>query len=1262
MHQDIQFNLAIRKILFIFLMLLYSCSFVSGQHIPPLRFDRVHSENSLSENTIRKIFQDSRGYMWIATQDGLNRYDGFAFTVFNHETNNPKSISDNFINEISEDRNGNIWVGTRNGLNVYRYLTNDFQRFMPVPSGQSGLHGSYVLCIKEDPDGGLWIGTDGGGLNHIRFDTLSNNGTPGNVSMSFEQFTSVKHDSTSLVSNTVFNITFDKFEQMWIGTEKGLSLMRGPEWRKKSGRRFFETVKYPASAQTNFPDPNIYALITDDNGNIWLGNGSGQIRKIEIPTVDKYTVSEVLIQLTQSPAKSSIAMNDILPNQDGSVWIGCSIGLVEFFPGDSKQPNYILRQKEYMQGVSLSDNYITSLCRDASGLLWIGTTGGITIYNPWKNRFHFHDMNVFGRDTIDYSVNSIFVDNKNRHWFSTDFYGLRMADPSTGESTVIESISNLSINGLVFDKNNDAWMATSGHGVAHIKASDLFHGSDNSINAKAKPDYVLYTKGDSNGLPSNMVLTMALDNQDGLWIGTGKGLSYLNPERTKLKSISLNSTDKSLYTDKIIRNIHCDKQDQLWICTDGGLFRYSIPTGKIVHYTSENGNHESLSQSRLNCVFEDHSGRLWIGTNGGGLDLFNKETGKVEAVYSTAQGLPNTVIYSIQEDALQNLWLSTNKGICKLNPKTGECSNYDTRDGLLSDEFIVNSSYHSSDGTLYFGSNNGYNSFRPDSIRKNNFIPKVVLTDVKIFDQSVFTGDSNDLRVALLGDKKICLPFKKNSIAFEFAALSFIAPEKNKYAYQLEGFDKEMVQAGTRRFVSYTNLDPGEYTFHVKASNNDGVWNETGIQYTIVISPPWYRTWTFRIMLAILLSMIVWAIYEARLRNLELRKEREVAIQTTRLKEQFLANMSHEIRTPLNAIMGMTRLLREKEPKPDQLKYLDAIAQSSDNLLVIINDILDISKIEAGKSELEKIPFSIRTALSGIYDTMRFKAEEKGLYFSTSAPEGMHDYFIGDPVRLSQMLINLVGNAIKFTQHGSVTVRCHITPQHPAPGEMTQVKFEVLDTGIGIAPENIHKIFDSFTQESSETTRKFGGTGLGLAISKKLAELQHGTIEVHSEPGKGTTFVVTIPYPAAETPVAETVNNIPSEDLRKALQGISILLVEDNDFNRIVAVDTLQEELTDVKIDIAVNGLEAVEKVRSKQYDVVLMDVQMPEMNGYDATKTIRKLDSPAKDTRIIAMTASALKDEVERCYQAGMNDFIAKPFDTEDLLKKIKGMVFGNK
>ncbi len=1246
-----------RKLNLIGLFLGFQIVTVLAQPSAMLHFDAVSSENGLSENTIRKIYQDSRGYIWVATQDGLNRYDGFTFTVYNHQPENPNSISDNFINEITEDRHGNIWVGTRNGLNVYRFLSNDFQSYMPVSNEKEGLHGSYVLCIAEDSLGGLWIGTDGGGLNHMTFDTISSSALAPKVVAHFEQYVSKPGDSTSILSNSIFNLAFDKFHSMWVGTDKGLCRIKSNAWSTKNTSKEFEHIKIPSSglASSQFP---LYSLVADDKGNIWFGNGNGQVRKVDVFANHEYSLSDPLIAYSESRARPQTAMNDILVNADGSAWFASSMGLFQYVPGTENLSNYTLHKKEYTHSVSLADNYITSLCKDESGLLWIGTVGGITIYDPWKNRFHAQKLPLFGKDTTDYSINAIYVDPQKRHWFATDFYGVRVVDANHKSFVEIAALNGFSVNAFVRDAAGDMWFATSGHGVARIISGDLFSGNEEKIRPNAKAQFFLHDKNDTGSLSSNMVLCIANDIYGGLWIGTGKGLCFLNKERTHLTKITFNSNDASLFTDKIIRDIHCDKKGMLWVCTDGGLFSYSIPTGKITHFVHDSANPNALSHTRINCIHEDKSGQLWIGTNGGGLDLFDKTTGQVKAVYSNSQGLPNNVIYSIEEDTHGNLWVSTNKGICKFNPKTSECSNYDTRDGLLSNEFILNSSYCADDGTFYFGSNNGYNSFQPDSIRKNEYIPKVVLTDVKIFDQSVFSGTSSEMRIELLGTKMIQLPFKKNSIAFEFAALSFLAPEKNKYAYWLEGFDHEWIQAGTRRFVSYTNLDPGTYIFHVKASNNDGVWNETGIDYTIVISPPWYRTFWFRILLAIFISMIVFFIYQARLRNLELKKEKEVAIQTTRMKEQFLANMSHEIRTPLNAIMGMTRLLREKEPKPDQLKYLDAITQSSDNLLVIINDILDISKIEAGKIELEKIPFSIKIAFSGIYNTLRFKAEEKGLTFSTTIPDDMHDYFIGDQVRLSQMLINLVGNAIKFTEHGSVTLKCTCQPMHPEIGTIATVQFEVIDTGIGIAPENLHKIFESFTQESSETTRKFGGTGLGLAISKKLAELQHGTIEVKSEAGKGTSFLVSIPYPASDTPVIPAINHIPSEELRKSLSGISILLVEDNDFNRIVAVDTLQEELSDIRIDIAVNGLEAVEKVRSASYDVVLMDVQMPEMNGYDATKTIRLLDSPACDTKIIAMTASALKDEVERCYQAGMNDFIAKPFDTEDLLKKIKRMI----
>lgn len=1244
---------------FIFLFLLVPVTSLYAQPATTLRFDAVSSENSLSENTVRKIFQDSRGYIWVATQDGLNRYDGFTYTVFNHQAENPHTISDNFINEITEDHHGNIWVGTRNGLNVYRFLHNDFVRFMPVSKEAEGLHGSYVLCIAEDTLGGLWVGTDGGGLNHVRFDTLQSDDAEPVIRAHFEQNTSNRSDTTSLPSNSIFNIAFDKFQTMWIGTDKGLCRMSADTWSKNEIQRDFQNIRVSHSTHTTIQETLIYTLVSDDKGNIWFGNGNGQVRRIDIKSKQDYSTSEPLFVVTEISQRPQVSFTDILVNSDGTAWIASSFGLFRYYPGAAGIAEYKLYQKEFTHTISLADNYVTSLCKDESGLLWIGTVNGITIYDPWKNRFHARELHIFGKDTTDFSINSILVDDQKRHWFATDFYGVRVVDKDGLNTIDIAALNRFSVNAITRDQRGDMWFATSGKGLAWMKAVDLFSGPHQDIRQNAPAKFFLPIKNDTNSLASTMVLALANDIYGGLWIGTGKGLCYLDPDRSGMKKISFNSGDASLYTDKIIRDVLCDEQGLLWVCTDGGLFCNEINTGKVIHYKHDPANPQSISQSRINCIFEDRAGRMWVGTNGGGLDLFDKSSGKVKAVYSNSQGLPNNVIYSIEEDAHGNLWLSTNKGICKFNPETGECTNYDVRDGLLSNEFILNSSFRATDGTIYFGSNKGYNSFRPDSIYKNEYIPKVVLTDVKILDRSVFSDSSNELRISLLQKKEIQIPFKLNNIAFEFAALSYQAPEKNKYAYWLEGFDKEWIQSGTRRFVSYTNLDPGSYIFHVKASNNDGVWNETGIDYSIVIFPPWYRTWWFRFLLAFVISMIVWGIYHARLRNLELKKEREVAIQTTRMKEQFLANMSHEIRTPLNAIMGMTRLLREKEPKPDQLKYLDAIAQSSDNLLVIINDILDISKIEAGKIELEKIPFSIRQSLSGIYNTLRYKAEEKGLTFSTTANEDMHDFFIGDPVRLSQMLINLVGNAIKFTEHGSVQVRCSSTPKNPVAGEMTSVQFEVIDTGIGIAPENISKIFESFTQESSETTRKFGGTGLGLAISKKLAELQHGTIDLKSEPGNGTTFTVTIPYLATAQPDSVSVNNIPSEDLREALRGISILLVEDNDFNRIVAVDTLHEELSDIQIDVAVNGLEAVEKVRTNRYDVVLMDVQMPEMNGYDATKTIRTLDSPAKDTKIIAMTASALKDEVERCYQAGMNEFIAKPFDTEDLLKKMKDMIY---
>ncbi len=404
-----------------------------------------------------------------------------------------------------------------------------------------------------------------------------------------------------------------------------------------------------------------------------------------------------------------------------------------------------------------------------------------------------------------------------------------------------------------------------------------------------------------------------------------------------------------------------------------------------------------------------------------------------------------------------------------------------------------------------------------------------------------------------------------------------------------------------------------------------------------------------------------------KIRNLQTRqqvelaqKEKEVAEQTAQLKQQFMANMSHEIRTPMNAIVGMTSLLMSKNPLPEQMKYLKAIQQSADNLLVIINDILDLSKIEAGKIVIEQTDFSLREVTNSVRDMLMFKAEEKGLQFKVNVEDGIPARVIGDPTRINQVLINLAGNALKFTEKGYIEVR--VTIQKKAEKKYW-LKFEVIDTGIGISPDYVSKIFESFTQAGTDVARKFGGTGLGLTISKQLVELMGGEIGVTSELGKGTTFFAIIPLTESDVQVVEQKSSAVDDQTMKKLNDVKLLLVEDNEFNRMVAEDTLKELLPNITIDIAINGQEAVDRVQEEHYDIVLMDIQMPVMDGVTATRTIRTtLSAPAKDVKIIAMTANVLQEDVAQYFNTGMNAYVSKPFQVDELLLKMAAVLEGQK
>jgi signal transduction histidine kinase/CheY-like chemotaxis protein len=660
----------------------------------------------------------------------------------------------------------------------------------------------------------------------------------------------------------------------------------------------------------------------------------------------------------------------------------------------------------------------------------------------------------------------------------------------------------------------------------------------------------------------------------------------------------------------------------------------------------------------------DKKGNLWIGTNGGGLNRYNKSTNNFTH-FTTENGLPNNAVYTILCDNSGMLWLGTNHGLCRFNPEDYSCKNFTMKDGLQSYEFNTNAALQLKDGRLLFGGVDGYNVIDPTKLDNSKSPPPtVVISSIKVFDREVPPGNGH-----------LKLKYSENSLAFEFAALSFYLNQDNRYAYKMEGVDPDWIYSNDRKFVTYSYLEPGKYIFKVKACNSDGVWNEEGTQIIITITPPWWKTWWFRTGFALFaISTALWFIRRntaslrkhklilektVEQRTADLRTQKEIAEQQRTRAEQsekakhlFLANMSHEIRTPMNAIKGMTDILIRRNPKDDQKEYLEGIKQSSDSLLVIINDILDISKIESGKIELEQASFSVNELINNVHTIMQFKAEEKGLELDKDIPNEELNVQ-GDVTRLRQILINLIGNAIKFTEKGTVTTSI----KSEQDGNKLNLHFTVSDTGIGIDENRMGKIFESFEQAYSDTTRKFGGTGLGLSISKKLVELHNGKIWVESEKGKGSQFHFIIPYAVADAKTEIMPADDAQTNIADALKGIKILLVEDNEFNVVVAKEELEDAIENVVVEVAENGLIAVEKLKSSTFDIILMDVQMPVMNGFEATQAIRNLDSEKNNTPIIAMTANVLKEEVDLCYKSGMNDFIGKPFDTKELLQKIHGL-----
>jgi len=1232
----------IRKILLL-LYLVFIQLLANSQE--DIKFTALTIKDGLSSNTVTSILKDHYGFMWFGTEDGLDKFDGTKFKIYRYKPNDPTSLQTNEILSLHEDNTGNLWVATSGGsLSFYDRKKDAFINF---PAGETPgvIANNVIMDVCSDFQGKIWV-AHYGGVNIVDPNTRIASAIP------------IANNLGTVLKGPANCLYQDRKHFMWIGTAAGL-FRYNPITRSLT--QFLHHDEDPLSLSGN----DIKTISEDKEGNIWVGTIGGlSVLKNGATDFTGFFPGE-------EHFRGKLIFSIVIDGQ--KLWAATANGLLVL---DMKTAIVQTHNYDERDGHSLSARSIRRLYIDKQGIFWVGTNGGgVNKYDKNLNLFSFVKSDVFDQKGLNAPYVSSFEEDESGNVFvGTDGgSGISLFDRKTKlfqhfklRSRRKTPAGNIAVLALTKNKKAQLVCGTYGDGVFVFdpvsgKYSQLMQGPG------------------IHDLNSNFIFCLKTDRAGNLWVGTnGDGLNVLNQD---YKVIARYTPDPKRPNDKLlplngyIRDILEDKLGNIWIATHGGGIATLNPaTGKFIVYNTRNS---SLPNDKVPTLHQDHLGNIWVGTFGNGVAMLNPVT-KRFTFFSESNGLQNNTVYKILQDQNGLIWVSTNKAISSIDISTNKITNYCSHNGVQNNNFVGGSGIMLSSGEIFFGGLEGFNYLNPARLNRINNIPTVIITDLAISNQSVIPSAKGPIKENISIAQEINLDYKQN-FALTFVGLNYTNPEQNQYAYKLEGFDKDWNYVGHTSTASYTNLDPGDYVFRVKASNNSGNWNNEGAAIKIYVHPPFWRTtvaYIFYVLLAIGLilylryrSILKWKRkFQAEQKQQEAERVRELDA----LKIKFLTNLSHEFRTPISLILGpVNNLLSHQNEKT--AGQLNMIRRNATRLLNLVNQLLDFRKMEEQELALHESEGELVSFIREASDSFTDLSKKNNIDFIFKSDiDQLHTRFDHD--KIERIIFNVLSNAFKFTlKGGRITLELHRMPD-PPDLDRTWIMIQISDSGIGIPVDQKEKIFDRFFQSATTASILNQGTGIGLSITKEFVEMHGGTIEVQSECEKGTTFSVCLPFIAipkitadidtqelqqpeinTETVSPELTRKVNGDHLMHGASEIPlILLVEDNEDFRHYLKDNLQQHY---KVAEAADGHEGWQRTLSHHPQLIVSDISMPHMNGIELTNKI-KSDKRTNHIPVILLTALTGEKEEIKGLETGANDYVTKPFCFEILNAKIHNLL----